>query len=85
MHFKNVKGILSSTNVWLCPILPVINETKENIKGILDYCIEAKVYGIICFGMGVTLRSGNREHFYQQLDYLFPLMKEKYLKTYGMN
>lgn len=71
------------TVVWLCPILPFINDTKENIKGILDYCIEAKVYGIICFGMGVTLRKGNREYFYQQLDHLFPGMKEKYIKTYG--
>lgn len=72
------------TVVWLCPILPFINDTKENIKGILEYCIEAKVYGIICFGMGVTLRKGNREYFYQQLDYLFPGMKEKYIKTYGV-
>lgn len=72
------------TVVWLCPILPFINDTKENIKGILDYCIEAKVYGIICFGMGVTLRKGNREYFYQQLDCLFPGMKEKYIKTYGV-
>ena len=72
------------TVVWLCPILPFINDTKDNIKGILDYCIEAKVYGIICFGMGVTLRKGNREYFYQQLDHLFPGMKEKYIKTYGM-
>lgn len=72
------------TVVWLCPILPFINDTKENIKGILDYCIEAKVYGIICFDMGVTLRKGNREYFYQQLDYLFPGMKEKYIKTYGV-
>ena len=72
------------TVVWLCPILPFINDTKENIKGILDYCIEAKVYGIICFGMGVTLRKGNREYFYQQLDRLFPGMKERYIKTYGM-
>ena len=72
------------TVVWLCPILPFINDTKENIKGILDYCIEAKVYGIICFGMGVTLRKGNREYFYQQLDRLFPGMKERYIKTYGV-
>lgn len=72
------------TVVWLCPILPFINDTKENIKEILDYCIEAKVYGIICFGMGVTLRKGNREYFYQQLDRLFPGMKEKYIKTYGV-
>lgn len=72
------------TIVWLCPILPFINDTEENIRGILEYCIEAKVYGVICFGMVLTLREGNREYFYSQLDRLFPHMKEKYIRTYGM-
>lgn len=71
------------TVVWLCPILPFINDTEQNLRAILNYCIEAKVYGIICFGMGVTLREGNREYFYEQLDKYFPHMKEKYIKTYG--
>lgn len=71
------------TVVWLCPILPFINDTEENITGILNYCIEAKVYGIICFGMGMTLREGSREYFYKQLDRLLPRMKEKYIQTYG--
>lgn len=71
------------TVVWLCPILPFINDTEENIKGILNECVEAKVYGIICFGMGLTLREGNREYFYEQLDKVFPQMKEKYIQTYG--
>lgn len=69
--------------VWLSPVLPFINDTKENISGILDYCIEAGVYGIICFGMGVTLRDGNRDYFYRQLDASFPGMKERYIRTYG--
>ena len=72
------------TVVWLSPILPFINDTEENIRGVLEYCIEAKVYGIICFGMGMTLREGNREYFYSQLDRLFPHLKEKYIRTYGM-
>ncbi len=72
------------TVVWLCPILPFINDTEENIRGILEYCIEAKVFGVICFGMGLTLREGNREYFYSQLDRLFPHMKEKYMRMYGM-
>ena len=72
------------TVVWLCPILPFINDTEENIRGILNYCIEAKVYGVICFGMGLRLREGNREYFYSQLDKLFPHLKEKYIQTYGM-
>ena len=71
------------TVVWLSPILPFINDTKENISGILDMCIEANVYGILCFGMGLTLREGNREYFYEQLDRLFPGLKEKYIRTYG--
>lgn len=71
------------TVVWLCPILPFLNDTEENLYGILKYCIEAKVYGIINFGMGMTLREGNREYFYKQLDRLFPGLKEKYIDYYG--
>ena len=71
------------TVVWLCPILPFINDTEENLYGILNYCIEAKVYGIINFGMGMTLRDGNRGYFYKQLERLFPGLKEKYIACYG--
>ncbi|WP_055666044.1 SPL family radical SAM protein [Desnuesiella massiliensis] len=71
------------TVVWLSPILPFINDTEENIRGILDYCIEAKVHGIICFGMGLTLREGNREYFYKKLDEHFPGMKDQYIKKYN--
>ena len=69
--------------VWLCPVLPFINDTEENLRGILDYCIKAGVKGIICFEMGLTLRDGNRQYFYQKLDQHFPGMKEKYISTYG--
>lgn len=71
------------TVVWLCPILPFINDTEENLRGILNYCVEANVYGVICFGMGLTLREGNREYFYRKLDELFPGLKEKYIHVYG--
>lgn len=80
---KKLKNAEIPTVVWLSPILPFINDTKENISGILDYCIEAKVYGIICFSMGLTLRDGNREYYYKQLDRFFPGLKEKYIRTYG--
>lgn len=71
------------TVVWLSPILPFINDTRENIERILDDCIQAKVYGIICFGMGMTLRDGDREYFYAALDRHFPGMKEQYRRKYG--
>jgi len=71
------------TVVWLSPILPFINDTVDNIEGILDYCVQAKVYGIICFGMGVTLREGDREYFYEALKKYFPGMWQRYNQTYG--
>lgn len=33
--------------------------------------------------MGLTLRDGNREYFYQQLDRHFPRLKKRYIDTYG--
>ena len=71
------------TVVWLSPILPFINDTEENLIGILNYCKEAKVKGIICFGMGLTLREGNREYFYSSLDKNFPKLKDRYIKEFG--
>lgn len=73
------------TVVWLSPILPFINDSEENLRGILDYCIQAGVKGILCFGFGVTMRAGNREYFYQQLDRHFPGMKKKYIYAFGEN
>lgn len=71
------------TVVWMSPILPFINDTRENIEGLLEYCVQAGVYGIITFGMGMTLREGDREYFYQKLDEHFPGMKSKYHRKYG--
>ncbi len=78
-----LRGAGIPTVVWLSPILPFINDTEENLRGILRYCIDAGVYGVICFGMGLTLREGNREYFYGKLDELFPGMKERYIQRYG--
>lgn len=71
------------TVVWISPILPFINDTEENLRGLLDYCFRAQVKGIVCFGMGVTLREGDREYFYKNLDRHFPGIKQKYIKRYG--
>ena len=71
------------TVVWLCPILPFVNDTEENLLGLLDYCVQAGVKGILNFGFGVTLREGDREYFYEALDRDFPGVKQKYIKTFG--
>ena len=71
------------TIVWLTPILPFINDTEDNITAILNECVRVSVKGIIDFGMGLTLREGDREYYYAALDKHFPGMKERYIKSYG--
>ena len=80
---KAMREIGIQTIVWLGPILPYINDTRENLMGILDYCSQAGVYGIICFGMGLTLREGSREYYYKKLDEHFPGLKAVYEREYG--
>ena len=71
------------TIVWITPILPFINDTEDNIRAILNECVRVGVKGIIDFGMGLTLREGDREYYYAALDRHFPGMKERYIKMYG--
>ena len=87
-RFEALKALRDAgipTVVWLCPVLPFINDTEENIRTILGMCVEAGVRGVLCFGMGLTLREGNREYFYKQLDIHFPRLKERYIRAYGNN
>ena len=71
------------TVVWLSPFLPFINDTRENLMGLLQICVDAQVRGVVCYGIGLTLREGSREYFYQALDRHFPGLKEKYCRKYG--
>ena len=78
MHRRGIPTV-----VWLTPILPFINDTEENIRAILEECVRVGVKGIICFDMGLTLRSGDREYYYAALDRHFPGMKQRYISSYG--
>ena len=71
------------TIVWTTPVLPFINDTEENVTAILNECARAGVKGVIDFGMGLTLREGDREYYYAALDRHFPGMKERYIRRYG--
>ena len=71
------------TVVWMTPILPFINDTVENITAILEECARVGAKGIIDFGMGLTLREGDREYYYAALDRHFPGLKEQYIRRYG--
>ena len=71
------------TVVWMTPILPFINDTEENVRKIVEECARVGVKGIIDFGMGLTLREGDREYYYAALDRYFPGLKEQYIRRYG--
>ena len=71
------------TVVWLTPILPFINDTEENVAVLLKECARVHVRGVLCFGMGLTLREGDREYYYAALDRHFPGLKETYIRRYG--
>lgn len=49
----------------------------------MNYCGEAGVKGILTFGIGMTLRRGNREYYYRQLDKHFPDVKRQYMHAFG--
>ena len=73
------------TVIWLTPILPFLNDTEENLRGLLDGYIKSGVYGILCPGFGVTLREGNREYFYEKLSEHFPGLQERYQHQFGFS
>lgn len=72
------------TVAWLTPILPFINDTPENLLSVLRVLKDVSVRGVIFFGAGLTLREGSREYFYARLDRLFPGLKARYARTYGL-
>ncbi len=70
------------TVAWLCPFLPFLTDTEENLRALLSACADAGVYGVITFGFGVTLREGNREFFYRALDARFPGLTAEYVRRF---
>lgn len=87
-RFKGLKK-LSDNNIYsgvlLMPILPFINDTEENIRNIIKRAYECGAKFIFSYGIGVTLRSNQREYYFEQLRKIFPnqMLDEKYIKTYG--
>ncbi len=70
------------TGITLMPVLPFIEDTEDNIRTIVRRAHEC---GVRCIypAFGMTLRSGNREYFYQKLDESFTGLKDQYIRRYG--
>lgn len=84
-RFKAMEVIATNgiyTGITLMPLLPYINDTKENIENILWRAKDAGASYVLPM-FGVTLRKGSRDYFYRQLEKNFPGLKEKYHSRFG--
>lgn len=77
---------LSNENIYcgilMMPLLPGITGTKENINSIVE--LGKKSGARFIYPMfGLTLRSGNREYFYKNLDKYYPRYRKRYEQVYG--
>jgi DNA repair photolyase len=80
MKILTEKGIY--TGVTLMPILPFINDTRENITAIVKQAKDSGASYILPM-FGLTLRKGSREYYYKALDDCFTGIKEKYQSRFG--
>jgi DNA repair photolyase len=82
IHQLSKEGIFAG--ILMMPLLPYLTDTPENVLAIIHRAKECGARFIYPF-FGLTLRSGQREYFYDRLDTLFPGsgLKSTYLRLYG--
>lgn len=68
--------------VWLNPVLPYLTDTEDNIRRIVQMTADHGGRFVVCF-FGMTLRTGNREYYFNALEQHFPGIREHYLRAYG--
>lgn len=81
---RQLKARGISVGILMMPILPFINDTTDNIDGLIHQANQVNADYIYPF-FGVTLRNIQRDYYYEQLDLLFPGLKEKYQKAFGLH
>ncbi len=80
MQYLAERGI--QVGVLLMPVLPFIEDNWENIRGIIELAHDHGA-GYILAAFGMTQRKGSQEYYLQQLDRLFPGVKQKHLRAFG--
>lgn len=79
---KQCSGAGLLTGAMLMPVLPFLEDSAENILGVIRGVHRAGgKYIVAAFGM--TLRDRQRDYYYRQLDLRFPGLRERYIRTYG--
>jgi len=64
------------------PVLPFISDTEKSVRALISQAHDAGACYILPF-LGVTLREGSRDYFYEKLQLLNPALVEKYKQYFG--
>ncbi len=67
--------------ILMTPMLPFLTDSAENVRNMIHLAKENGAKFIYPM-FGVTLRSNQREYYYQQLDKHFPGLKRRYIEQY---
>lgn len=70
------------TGVLLMPVLPFLEDSAENVGAVVRAAGRAGARFVYPM-LGLTMRQGQREHFYACLDESFPGLSQKYRARYG--
>jgi len=87
LRFEAIKKLNQSgiyAGITLMPILPYITDKKEHIIEIIEKAKLADAKYIL-FAPAVTLREGQREYFYNQLNKINPELRKTYEQKAGNN
>lgn len=86
-RFEALKQISNAgiyCGITFMPVLPYINDTKENISEMVIKASECGAKYILPF-LGLTMRDSQREYLYQQFDRHFPELRRQYSLKFGNN
>ncbi|MCL2406449.1 MAG: radical SAM protein [Defluviitaleaceae bacterium] len=81
LHTLSESGVFCG--VFIIPMLPYITDSADNLVQLLRMAKNAGAKFVYTY-MGMTLRPGSREYYYEHLDKILPGTKEKYIKRYGL-
>jgi DNA repair photolyase len=85
-RFKAMKILASEgilTGVSMMPVLPWITDDWIQVQRLVKKAKDCGASYILNAGMGMTLRQGQREYFYNELDKIFPGLRKQYEKNFG--
>lgn len=82
LQTMNEAGVFAG--ILLMPLLPFINDTEENVLGIVHLAKTHKIPFIYPM-FGVTLRENQRTYYLNKIEQRFPEAAKKTIQAYGIN